>query len=122
MPALRNRRGHATHYRQLALRFVMALAVALPAAAASASAQRTFVSPGGADANTASNCSLVLPCRSFGAAITVTNTGGEIIVLDSAGYGPVAISKSVSIISPPGIYAGVSVLSGEGITMNTAGI
>ena len=43
-------------------------------------------------------------------------------MLDSAGYGVVAITKSVSIISPPGIYAGVSVLAGEGITINTAGI
>ena len=62
------------------------------------------------------------PCRSFGAAITVTNASGEIVVLDSAGYGAVVINKSVSIISPPGIYAGVSVLAGEGVTMNTAGI
>jgi len=101
---------------------VTALAVALSAATAHAAAQRTFVSPGGADVNTAANCALAAPCRSFGAAIGVTNAGGEIIVLDSAGYGPVAIAKSVSIISPPGIYAGVSVMSGEGITINTAGV
>ena len=43
-------------------------------------------------------------------------------MLDSAGYGPVAVTKSVSIISPPGVYAGVSVLAGEGITINTAGV
>ena len=47
------------------------------------------------------------PAASFGVAISVTNAGGEIIVLDSGGYGAVAITKSVSIISPPGIYAGV---------------
>ncbi len=104
--------------------FALALAVALPAAAAHAMAQRTFVSPNGADANTAANCALAAPCRSFGAAITVTNPAGEIIVLDSAGYGPVVITKSVSIISPPGIYAGVSVtVAGtEGVTINTPGI
>jgi len=100
----------------------IALAAALPSMAAHASAQRTFVSPDGADANTVNNCSLGAPCRSFGAAIGVTNPGGEIIVLDSAGYGQVAIPQSVSIISPPGIYAGVSVMAGEGVTINTPGI
>jgi hypothetical protein len=118
MPHVRRRRSLC---RSLA-HVITAFAIALPAVTAHASAQRTFVSPNGADANTASNCALTAPCRSFGAAITVTNAGGEIIVLDSAGYGAVTIAKSVSIISPPGIYAGVSVLSGEGITINTAGV
>jgi hypothetical protein len=119
MPLLRHRRSG----RDLA-QLVVALAVALTASAAHAIAQRTFVSPNGFDTNTTANCSLVAPCRSFGAAITVTNTDGEIIVLDSAGYGTVAINKSVSIISPPGIYAGVSVLtaSTDGISVNGAGI
>jgi len=107
---------------QYLLHVAAALAFASAATAVHASAQRTFVSPNGADANTVSNCSLLLPCRSFGAAITVTNAAGEIIVLDSAGYGPVVVTKSVSIIAPPGIYAGVSVLAGEGVTINTAGI
>jgi len=117
MPLLRHRRLA----RDLAP-LIVALAVALTASAAMAAAQRTFVSPNGFDTNTSANCSLAAPCRSFGAAITVTNASGEIIVLDSAGYGAVVINKSVSIISPPGIYAGVSVLAGEGVTMNTAGI
>ena len=43
------------------------------------------------------------------------------IVLDSAGYGPVTITKSVSIISPAGIYAGISVFSGDGVTVNAPG-
>ena len=118
MPQVRQRRG----LRPSLVHAVVAMALALPAVAAHASAQRTFVSPNGADANTANNCSLSTPCRSFGAAITVTNPSGEIIVLDSAGYGTVTIAKSVSIISPPGIYAGVSVLAGEGITIDTAGV
>jgi len=118
MPLLRRRLGRT--FAHLAI----ALAAGLPAVAAHAIAQRTFVSPSGFDSNTANNCGLLAPCRSFGAAITVTNAGGEIIVLDSAGYGPVVITKSVSIISPPGIYAGVSVtVAGtEGVTINTAGI
>jgi hypothetical protein len=69
----------------------------------------------GSDANA---CTVAAPCRSFTAAIAQTNAGGEVIVLDSAGYGPVAISKAVAIAAPPGVYAGVSVLAGTGISVN----
>ena len=57
---------------------------------AHAAAQRTFVSAGGVDNP---NCSLAAPCRSFASAIAATLSGGEVIVLDSAGYGPVTITK-----------------------------
>jgi len=82
---------------------------------AAATAQRTFVAASGTN-NPA--CSLVAPCRDFAAAITATSAGGEIIVLESGGYGPVTIGKTVSIIASPGIYAGISVFSGSGITIN----
>src|SRR3981189_196245 len=61
------------------------------------------------------------PCRGFARAITQTSAGGEVIVLDSAGYGPVTVTQSVSITSPPGVYAGISVQSGDGITINAPG-
>jgi hypothetical protein len=81
-----------------------------------ATAQRTFVASTGVDTHP---CSLTAPCRSFARAITQTNAGGEVIVLDSAGYGPVTVTKAVSIVSPAGIHAGISVLSGnDGITVN----
>jgi len=73
-----------------------------------AAAQRTFVASHGNDANP---CTLALPCRGFAAALVQTTFGGELIVLDSAGYGPVTITGSVSIIAPPGIYAGITVPS-----------
>jgi len=85
------------------------LAFAEPAVAA---AQRTFVSTGGSDTN---GCSLAAPCRSFGAAITQTLDKGEIVVLDSGGYGPVVINKSVDIIAPPGVYAGITAGAGTGV-------
>ncbi|MEO8134363.1 MAG: hypothetical protein ABI831_10330 [Betaproteobacteria bacterium] len=68
--------------------------------------------------NTAFNCSITKPCRTFSEAIGVTNSGGEVVVLDSAGYGPVTIAQSVSIIAPHGIFAGISVVSGDGITIS----
>ena len=70
------------------------LSLALPAFGA---AQRTFVASNGVDTNP---CTVTLPCRGFTAALLLTNAGGEIIVLDSAGYGSVTINKAVSIIAP----------------------
>jgi hypothetical protein len=123
MSHMRNRRGHLQGAVKSLSRFIAALALVLPAAAAHASLQRTFVSPTGNDSNVASSCSLPTPCRTFGVAISVTNNAGEIIVLDSGGYGVVTIDKSVSIISPPGIYAGIAVFAAqEGIAINTPGI
>ncbi len=101
---------------------VLALLFSLLAASLAHAVQRTFVSISGSDANTASNCSSSAPCRGFAAALTVADPGGEIIVLSSGGYGPVTINKSVSIIAPEGVYAGISVFSGTGITIATAGV
>jgi len=79
------------------------VAASVPALAIS---QRTFVSGQGSDV---AACSITAPCRSFAAAIAQTIVGGEVIVLDSAGYGPVTITQSVTITAPPGVYAGISV-------------
>jgi hypothetical protein len=81
-------------------------------------AQRTFVSAGlGNDVNV---CSRLQPCRNFARAITQTDSAGEVIVLDSGGYGAVTIDKPVSIISPAGVYAGITAFSGDAITMDPA--
>jgi hypothetical protein len=73
---------------------------------AHALAQRTFVASTGNDANA---CTLAAPCRSFGAAIAQVMPAGIVAVLDSAGYGPVDVNMSVSIIAPEGVYAGITV-------------
>jgi len=100
---------------------VFALSVVVPSTSA-ASAQRTFVASYGQPANTAFNCSLVKPCRAFSDALGVTTSGGEVIVLDSAGYGSVTITNSVSIVAAPGIYAGITVFSGTGVYVHGAGV
>jgi hypothetical protein len=88
----------------------------LASTVASGAAQRTFVASNGVDSNP---CSIVQPCRSFGAAIAKTLPAGEVIVQDSAGYGVVTITQSVSIIAPSGVYAGISVPAGQtGVTVN----
>ena len=59
-----------------------------------AQATRTWVSGVGDDANA---CSRTLPCKTFAGAIAKTVRGGEIDVLDAGGYGPVIITKSITI-------------------------
>ena len=88
------------------MRIIASAALLVICVPAFATAQRTFVASYGNDANT---CALTQPCRGFAAAVTQTNVGGEVIVVDSAGYGPVTITKSVSITVPPGVYGGISV-------------
>ncbi len=78
-------------------------------------AQRTFVSTTGVPNPT---CSIASPCRDFATALAATSPNGEVIVLDSGGYGAVTIGQSVSIIAPPGVYAGISVFGGgDGVTI-----
>ena len=47
-----------------------------------------------------------------------TVAGGEIIALDSAGYGSVTITQGVSLIAPAGVYAGVTNGAADGIVVN----
>ena len=109
---------HCFKFASLALTTVL-----LPLAAHAAT--RTHVSNNGNDANTASSCDYAHPCRTFAAALTVTTAGGEILAIDSSGYGKVTIDRSVSIIAAPGVFAGVGVGAGgnaTGIEIATAGV
>ena len=87
----------------------------LGASPAHAQLNRTAVSFTGNDAN---NCAPVTPCRTFSRAMSQTNANGEILVLDSAGYGAFTIDRSVTIQAAPGIYAGVTASSGNAITLS----
>ena len=81
--------------------------------------QRTFVSAQrGSDGNVASNCSISNPCRSFGAALGVTALDGEIVALDTGGYGAVVIDKSVTLAGPLGVYVGITASSGNAIDID----
>jgi hypothetical protein len=75
--------------------------------ASTAQAQRSFVSA--ANGNDANPCSRSSPCRSFDTAINAVGAGGEVVALDSGGYGPIYISKSITITAPPGVYAAIAV-------------
>ena len=85
---------------------------ALPAMAG----PRIFVSGLGNDANPGTR---EQPKRTFASALPVTDPGGEVVVLDPAGFGSstLTINKSVSIIVPAGIFGGMRVASGNAITV-----
>jgi hypothetical protein len=88
--------------------------------AAAAAPQRTFVASTGVDSNP---CTLALPCRGFAAAVSAVADSGEVVVLDSAAYGSFTIDKSVTVTSPAGVYAGISVFSGnDGIVIDGPGV
>ena len=103
--------------------------IAVCSAFAQAQANRTWVASTGLDSNTATNCTRANPCRTFAAAFTVTNTKGEIDVVDGAEYcglgAPLAITKSVTIdgngvglCSAPNTATDAVQISGIGINGN----
>lgn len=94
-----------------------ALSMALLAGAGSALAtpNRTAVSVAGTDSG---SCAPATPCRSIAYALTQTTPGGQMLVLNSGGYGPFTITQSVSIIAPAGVVAAISAGSGDGITIS----
>jgi hypothetical protein len=76
---------------------------------AQAQRARVFVSVTGNDANP---CTAGSPCKTFQAAHDAVLAGGEISVLDTGGYGPVTITKALSIVSPLGVEASIAIASG----------
>ncbi|MEA2904573.1 MAG: hypothetical protein QOI12_1960 [Alphaproteobacteria bacterium] len=83
--------------------FTLVTLLAMPAHAQLA---RTFLSANGSDANT---CSRTAPCRTLQVAHNNTTAGGEINMLDPAGYGRVVIQKSISIVNDGVGSAGILV-------------
>ena len=79
-----------------------------------AQAQRVFVAAQGSDGNP---CTFAAPCRTFQHAHDTVAAGGEIDVLDPAGYGALTITKAISIQGHG--FSGITVASGDnGITIN----
>jgi hypothetical protein len=74
---------------------------------------RVFVAAQGSDSNP---CTFALPCRTFQNAHDTVAAGGEIDVLDPAGYGPVNITKSISIQGHG--FSGITAARGPAITIN----
>jgi hypothetical protein len=103
-----------TRIRTAALAGLMALG----AASAAHAQARVFVASTGNDVFA---CTATHPCRTFQRAHNVVSAGGEIVALDSGAYGPVNITKSVTINTPDGVYAGSTGIM-FAITVNGTGI
>jgi len=105
------------------LRFLLSVAVtlffSLTLCSLTQAAPRTFVSGLGSDANP---CSRTAPCRTFQHAHDLVDANGEVLALDSAGYGVLTISKNVTI-SGEGVEATANATTPiDGITIATAGL
>ena len=105
--------------RWIPLALFTSLVMMISAVSAHAITSRAFVSSTGNDANAATNCAQSAPCRTFAGAIGVVSAGGELIALDSSGYGPVTINQAITIAAAPGQTAFIIVAGGTtGITVN----
>src|SRR5262245_11991682 len=102
------------------------IAITINAGVAQAQPTRVFVAAQGLDTNP---CTFALPCRTFQHAHNVAAAGGEIDVLDPAGYGSVIITKSISIqghgfsgISVTGGGTAISINAGASDAINLSGL
>jgi hypothetical protein len=96
---------------------VLATAITCSLASAPANARaRVFVASYGDDANP---CTFGSPCKTFQHAHDVVDAGGEVSAIDSAGFGPISITKAITITSPDGVEAGiVPPANGDAIDIN----
>jgi hypothetical protein len=93
------------------------LPLLMTASDARATASLVFVAAkSGSDANSCD--SVATPCQTLAGVITQVSAGGEIVVLETGGYGPVTINKAVTINAPDGIVAFIHPPSGDAITID----
>ncbi len=98
------------------LPIVLAIVAAGSAASrAGAQATRTWVSGVGDDSFP---CSRTAPCLTWAGAIANTAAGGEIDALDPGDFGPVTITKALTIDGGGGFRAGALLAGTNGITVN----
>jgi hypothetical protein len=84
---------------------VLLAAMSLSALPSLAQNPRSFVATTGNDANT---CTRNNECRTFARALAVTNAGGEVIAIDSGGFGPFYVSQAVTVAAAPGVIASLT--------------
>jgi hypothetical protein len=103
--------------RRLFTHLLVSAAVLLASSPALALANRVFLSArSGNDVNSCDN--IATPDRTLAGAVVQLNPDGEVIVLDSGGYGPVTLTKGITIEAPAGVTAFIHPPSGDAITIN----
>jgi hypothetical protein len=91
------------------------VSLCLAAVPAGALSPQTYVSGKGTDIGACGTPAAA--CRSFAFAIAQTAASGTIIAIDPANYGPVNITKSISIVADGGGPAGIFVTTGNAISI-----
>jgi hypothetical protein len=86
------------------LKYTPALALACAFFGYSTSAPAAFITFVSVDGSDAGACTITAPCKTFAYAHDQTNANGTINVLTSGSYGPVTITKSISIVAE-GVHA-----------------
>ena len=105
---------------QIVRAFVGAASLVATMATAAPTMPRAWVSGAGADSPTCG--AAATPCRTFQYMHdNIVVDGGSIFVKDSAGYGPIAISKSISIINDGAAMAAIFAASGNAISVAVSG-
>ena len=70
----------------------------------------------GSDSNP---CTRTAPCSTFAAALAITSPGGEVIALDAGDFGPITITKSVTISGAGGQITAASLPASNGSSQST---
>jgi hypothetical protein len=104
------------HFLSIPTLLIAGLIWPLMMGSAHAQATRIFVASYGNDANDGSRGA---PKRNFQPAHDAVAAGGQIVVLDTAGYGTLTINKSVAVTVPPGVNGFVTATgSASGIVIS----
>jgi hypothetical protein len=108
--------------KQIKFSFTMMMvfiALLVCAAAAQAQIAHTFVSRTGDDDN---NCNAANPCRTFAGAQPKTEGRGDITALDTGLYGPITITKPLTIQAAPGVTATLNPSMKAGSNRNSVSV
>ncbi|MCU1268551.1 MAG: hypothetical protein JWM21_4869 [Acidobacteria bacterium] len=111
--------GEQTKHMAAKSRFIPAslALIIFTAIFAGAQTSRVFVAASGNDANL---CTQSAQCRTVTKALTVVDTGGEVVITESGDYDKFQITKSVTVAAAPGVNAGIASTLGDAIFINGA--
>ncbi|HEX8653588.1 MAG TPA: right-handed parallel beta-helix repeat-containing protein [Pyrinomonadaceae bacterium] len=96
------------------MKTTMALGMLLLGCTLAQAQARTWVSGTGNDMDP---CSRTAPCKTFAGALSKTSAGGQINVIDAGAYGPVTITKAITIDASES-FAGILGTGTNGIVVN----
>jgi hypothetical protein len=102
------------------IKAILCAVIAAASGTAFGLSNQTFVSATGNDTNP---CTLAMPCLTINHALSVTNSGGEIVVATSGSYAPASLTQAVSLDTAGGVDASIvaSAAGANAITVNTSG-